>query len=180
MAKSSSLSLSVIIVCVVVIDIHCILHCFVLSILSWHLCTHPPLAPWIFWSTGKTKGGPAVCAAVIHCWFVDCLFPADRWLTCHQDHHRLTLSPRSPLGIIATHIPRPPELLEHLGGKAKGRTVAIDCWLLIKYFSSRSTQLLIVMSPQPPSPTQPVWYSIPATKYIEPVGTPIDGDHMKG
>ena len=94
-----SLSLSVIIVCVVVVvvDIHCILHCFVLSILSWHLCTHPPLAAWIFWSTGKTKGGPAVCAAVIHCWFVDCLFPADRWLTCHQDHHRLTLSPRSPL-----------------------------------------------------------------------------------
>lgn len=85
---------------------------------------------------GKAKGG----AVVINCWLLFIMIAM-------LDHHRLVLSIPS-----WHHCNTPPgclNIIEHLARKARKKSIVVlDCWLLLNYFSSWSTQLLIVMLPR--------------------------------
>jgi len=65
---------------------------------------------------------------------------------CHIIRHCLALSPL--LASLQHTPPGHPNIPDHLDGIAKGSAVVMNCRLLLTYFSIRSTQLLIVMSPQ--------------------------------
>ena len=108
------------------------------------------------------------------CWL---FISADRWLSCHPDHYRLALSPL--LASLQHTPPQPPEHSWSPWWECKGKCRSNEL-LIAAYFFFNPILTNVDCHVTPNSGHLHSWYAITVTNYFEPVGTPIDGDHMKG